>query len=49
MENIYSGVRYVEKRRRLGKCKGSSSRVWRKDKYRSKTIREARQGRRKEL
>jgi len=37
------------KRRRLGKYKESSSRVWGKDEYRSKITREAGQDRRKEL
>jgi len=37
------------KERRLGECKESGSRFWRKDEYRSKKIEEVRYGRRKRL
>ena len=35
LEEVYSGIWYMEKEGRLGKCQRSSSRFQRKNKYRS--------------
>ena len=42
MEGVYSGARHLGKERRLRKCKGSIREIQRKNKCRSKKVREDR-------
>ena len=39
IKEIYGRTWYLEKEERFRECKGSNSRIWREDEYRSKTIR----------
>ena len=49
MGGIYSRAWYMEEEERLRKCKRSGSKVWGENEYKSKKVREVRDGRRKEL
>ena len=48
MERIYNRVWYIGERG-LGKCKGSSSKVWGKAEYRDKETRKVKYSRKKRL